>query len=65
MAARSPIAAVLFGARERATNFVKDKDYLNDYQKAGISGAFAGFCYVNVAFLFDLLKVRAQNNRES
>ena len=30
-----------------------------------ISGAFAGFCYTNVAFVFDLLKVRAQNNKNS
>jgi membrane-associated protein len=24
------------------------------------TGLFAGFCYTNVAFIFDLLKVRAQ-----
>ena len=28
-----------------------------------LSGAFAGFCYTNVAFIFDLLKVRAQFNQ--
>ena len=26
----------------------------------GLSGSFGGFCYTNVAFIFDLLKVRAQ-----
>ena len=25
-----------------------------------LSGAFAGICYTNIAFIFDLLKVRAQ-----
>ena len=30
-----------------------------------LSGAFAGFCYTNVAFVFDLLKVRAQNSKST
>eukprot|EP00354_Favella_ehrenbergii_P007097 CAMPEP_0170454628 /NCGR_PEP_ID=MMETSP0123-20130129/2814_1 /TAXON_ID=182087 /ORGANISM="Favella ehrenbergii, Strain Fehren 1" /LENGTH=98 /DNA_ID=CAMNT_0010717399 /DNA_START=338 /DNA_END=634 /DNA_ORIENTATION=+ len=29
-----------------------------------MSGAFAGFCYTNVAFVFDLLKVRAQFDKK-
>ena len=28
-----------------------------------LSGFFAGFCYTNVAFIFDLLKVRAQEQK--
>ena len=28
------------------------------------AGFFAGFCYTNVAFIFDLLKVRAQENKD-
>jgi hypothetical protein len=30
-----------------------------------LSGAFAGFVYTNVAFIFDLLKVRAQETKDS
>jgi len=38
---------------------------LNKDLKVFLSGLFAGFMYTNVAFIFDLLKVRAQENKNS
>ena len=33
-------------------------------QRHFLGGACAGICYTNVAFVFDLLKVRAQVNKK-
>merc|ERR1712159_972139 len=59
MVGRSPIAAVMFGAREKARQVLEPRDLRWQY-KSALSGMFAGFCYTNVAFVFDLLKVRKQ-----
>lgn len=53
----------LFGSREMAKRNLEKYEWLGPYQRLVISGAFAGFCYTNVAFVFDLLKVRAQFNK--
>ena len=34
-------------------------------KKTALSGLVAGICYTNVAFVFDLLKVRAQYNKKA
>lgn len=41
------------------------KDSININLKYFLSGFFAGFCYTNVAFIFDLLKVRAQEQNKA
>ena len=37
-------------------------DYLKVWQRDFLSGACAGFTFTNIAFVFDLLKVRAQSD---
>ena len=38
-------------------------EYLSAWQKDFLSGGVAGITYTNIAFIFDLLKTRAQNNK--
>ena len=38
-------------------------DNLGINQKQFLAGACAGFTYTNIAFVFDLLKVRAQHDK--
>ena len=61
--ARWPVNAVLFGGKEFARRYVDRFKFLSCDAKNFISGMFAGFCYTNSAFVFDLLKVRAQQNK--
>ena len=52
----------LFGSRAFALGKLEKYDQLGINTKHVLAGGFAGICYTNVAFVFDLLKVRAQNN---
>lgn len=65
MAARSPITAVLFFANGTARRRLEERPNINVNVKHFTAGAFAGFCYTNVAFIFDLLKVRAQERQDA
>ncbi|CDW80211.1 mitochondrial carnitine acylcarnitine carrier protein cacl-like [Stylonychia lemnae] len=56
---RAPISAVLFTAQGFSRRQLQDKD-ININLKNYLSGFFAGLCYTNIAFVFDLLKTRAQ-----
>ena len=42
---------------------LNEYEYLSVWQRDFLSGGFAGFTYTNIAFVFDLLKVRAQHNK--
>mmetsp|Transcript_3884 Transcript_3884/g.4556 ORF Transcript_3884/g.4556 Transcript_3884/m.4556 type:complete len:190 (+) Transcript_3884:172-741(+) len=64
MIGRTPITAILFGSREFAIRKLNNFENLGINTKMAMSGAFAGFCYTNVAFVFDLLKVRAQFDKK-
>jgi len=55
---RAPISAVLYTSQGFAKRILMETD-LNINLKFFLSGFFAGLCYTNVAFIFDLLKVRA------
>eukprot|EP00347_Sterkiella_histriomuscorum_P023306 403335153 len=56
---RAPISAVLFTAQGFSKRYLEPTN-LNIHLKHYLSGFFAGLCYTNVAFIFDLLKTRAQ-----
>jgi len=58
MIGRSPISAILFTSLESSKSFLANYDMTMN-QRMAMSGSFAGFMYTNVAFIFDLLKVRA------
>ena len=55
----------LFATREHALRYFDQYKYIGINQKNALSGAIAGFYYTNVAFVFDLLKVRAQFNQRA
>ena len=61
---RSPIAAILFaGLGFSGRKLEEERPDWSENSRNFLSGMFAGFCYTNVAFGFDLLKVRLQNVR--
>lgn len=60
--ARAPIAAILFTSLGKAKRTLEEVPNININLKHFLSGFFAGFCYTQVAFFFDLLKTRAQGS---
>ena len=63
MAARSPVSGVMFSGQGFAMRKLNKYPHMQIDLKNFLAGLFAGFCYTNVAFIFDLLKVRAQENK--
>lgn len=61
---RSPIAAIMFFVQGFANRKLDKRPNLNINVKNFVSGVFAGFFYTNMAFVFDLLKVKQQNVRD-
>lgn len=57
---RAPIAAIMFSGNGFANRFLERRcKQMGEIRKATIAGFFAGFCYSNTAFSFDLLKTKA------
>lgn len=55
---RAPIASILFSGNGFAKRELEKYDF-NINLKNYLAGLFAGVCYTNSAFIFDLLKIRA------
>lgn len=62
--ARIPLSGVLFSAQGFSQRMMEPYDNMSIYLKDYLSGFFAGFCFTNTAFIFDLLKVRAQQRKQ-
>lgn len=61
---RTPLSAILFITQGQARRFFDKQPQLNSSTKHFLSGFFAGFCYTNCAFIFDLMKVRMQERKQ-
>ena len=55
----------LFGARSTALQRLNNYESMGVNQKQAVAGAYAGFWTTNVGFIFELLKVRAQNKKRA
>lgn len=67
LACRPFMYSVLFASYGAALRRLEQREVLNDNEllRHLVAGAFGGACYANVSFLFDTLKVRAQEHQRS
>lgn len=68
MVCRPLLFSVLFASNGAAQRYLDKDEHFKTYKEPYrhlIAGVFSGFCLANVAFIFDTLKVRAQERKES